>query len=31
MYGKKKDGFYANPCRFEIFSMKIVYSMEPEL
>ena len=28
---KKKNGFYTNLCRFEIFSMKIVYAMEPEL
>ena len=30
-YMKKKKGFYTNLCRFEIFSMKIVYAMEPEL
>ena len=28
---EKKKGFYTNLCRFEIFSMKIVYAMEPEL
>ena len=28
---KKKEDFYTNQCRFEIFSMKIVYAMEPEL
>ena len=28
---KKKKGFYTNLCRFEIFSMKIVYAMEPDL
>ena len=27
---KKKKDFYTNLCRFEIFSMKIVYAMEPE-
>ena len=28
---KKKKGFHTNLCRFEIFSMKIVYAIEPEL
>ena len=28
---KKKKGFYTNLCRFEIFSMKIVNAIEPEL
>ena len=35
IWGKKKERkkkcFYTNLCRFEIFSMKIVYAMEPEL
>ena len=31
IYERKKKGFYTNLCRFEIFSMKIVYAMKPEL